>query len=226
VLIIDRNITSYFYAVVKEGFDATVTAKKILDANQTSILKAEPIEKRFFGKPVRAIRVSCKVAIETGKIAKQLRSVEGVKDCLEDDIRIPMRYLIDNNLAPCSWLEMEAHEEQSTINVKADKVYCADSVPKQLEVIDKPDLRVLSFSMISYSREGSPKPERNPVVIISTAASNGEEKQFIADENKNDEAVLEQFVDYICQFDPDVIVSFGGNSQDWNYLVKRSHRLQ
>ena len=226
MLVIDRNITAYFYAVVKEGFDATATAQKIFDANQTSIVKAEPIEKRFFGKPVQTIKVSCKVATETGKLAKQLRSVEGVKDCLEDDIRIPMRYLIDNNLAPCSWLEVEAHEEDNMVNVRADKVYCADSVPIQLGSIEKPDLRVLSFSMISYSREGSPKPERNPVVIISTAVSNGEEKQFIADENKNDKLVLEQFVDYICQIDPDVIVSFGGNSQDWNYLVKRSHRLQ
>jgi len=226
VLVIDRNITSYFYAVVKDGFDATETAKRVFDANQTSILEAEPIEKRFFGKSVWAIKVSCKVANETGKIAKQLRSVEGVKDCIEDDIRIPMRYLIDNNLSPCSWLEVEAHEEQNMVDVKADKVYCSDSVPKQLEDIDKPELRVLSFSMIRYSREGSPKPERNPIVIISTATSNGAEKQFIADENKNDKAILEQFVDYICNINPDVIVSFGGNSQDWNYLVKRSHRLQ
>jgi DNA polymerase, archaea type len=226
VLIIDRNITSYFYALVKEGFDATETAKRILVSNQTSILAAEPVEKRFFGKSVRAIKVSCKVAIETGKIAKQFRSIEGVEDCLEDDIRIPMRYLIDNNLAPCSWLEVEAHEEQNTVDVKADRVYCADAVPKQLEDIEKPELRVLSFSMISYSREGSPKPERNPIVIIATAYSNGAEKQFVADENKNDKTVLEQFINYICQIDPDVIVSFGGNSQDWNYLVKRSHRLE
>ena len=226
VLVIDKKFTAYFYVVVKEGFDAAVTAQKILEADQSSILKVEPVEKRFFGKPVLAIRVSCKVATETVKLAKQLRSVEEVKDCLEDDIRIPMRYLIDNNLAPCSWLEVEAHEQQNTVNVRADEVYCADSVPKQLENIDNPSLRVLSFSIISYSHEGSPKPERNPVVAISTATSNGEEKQFIADENKNDKPVIEQFVDYICQCDPDVIVSFGGNSQDWNYLVKRSHRQQ
>ncbi len=211
MLIIDRNFTAYFYAVVKEGFDAAATAQKILDANTTSIVKTESIQKQFFGKSVQAVKVSCKVATETGKLAKQLRNVEEVEDCLEDDIRISMRYLIDNNLSPCTWLEVEVHEEQNTVNVRVDKVYCADSVPKQLESIDKPELRILSFSMITYSLEGSPKPDRNPVVIISTATNNGEEKQFTADGGKNDKSVLEQFIDYVCLFDPDIVVSFGGN---------------
>ena len=79
--------------------------------------------------------------------------------------------------------------------------------------------------MVSYSREGSPKPDRNPVVIISTVASTGEEKQFVADDDKNDKPIIQQFVEYICQFDPDIIVSFGANTRDWDYLIKRSRRL-
>ena len=138
------------------------------------------MEKRFFGKPVQAIKVYCKVAIETEKLAKRVRSIEGVKDCLEDDIRIPMRYLIDNNLAPCSWIEAEVTEEENRLGARVDKVYCIQTTPKQIEGINKPELKTLSFSMISYSKEGSAKPDRNPVVIISTVASNGEEKQFVA----------------------------------------------
>ena len=80
--------------------------------------------------------------------------------------------------------------------------------------------------MISYSREGSPKPDRNPVVIISAVASNGEEKQFVAGDDKNDKPILQEFIEYVCQFDPDIIVSFGGNTRDWDYLIKRSHRLE
>ena len=154
-------------------------------------MKAEAVERRFFGKPVKAIKVCCKVATETVKLAKQLRSFEGVKECLEDDIRIAMRYLIDNNVAPCTWHEVEAEEEEKKSGVRVDKVYAAKSIPKQLDCVDKPHLKTLSFSMISYSREGSPKPDRNPVVIISTVASDGEEKQFIADDDKNDKPVLQ-----------------------------------
>jgi DNA polymerase, archaea type len=226
VLLIDRNFVAYFYAIAREGFDPASTAKKILEANPDLITKVELVEKRFFGKPVQAIKVYCKIAIETEKLAKRVRSLEEVKECLEDDIRIPMRYLIDNNLAPCSWIEAEVTEEENRLGARVDKVYCVQNKPKQIERINKPELKILSFSMISYSKEGSAKPERNPVVIVSTVASNGEEKQFVAEDSKNDRSVIEQFVLYLVQFNPDVLVSFGGNTQDWGYLTKRSHKMK
>jgi DNA polymerase I len=226
VLVIDRNFTAYFYAVLKEGFDPSSTAREIMKAYPSSVVNAEVAKRKFFGKPVQAIKVYCRVATETEKLAKQLRELEGVKDCLEDDIRISMRYLIDNNVAPCTWHEVEAEEEENKLGVRVDKVYAAKSIPKQLESVDNPQLKTLSFSMISYSREGSPKPDRNPVVIISTVASNGEEKQFVAGDDKNDKPILQHFVEYVCQFDPDIIVSFGANTRDWDYLIKRSRRLE
>jgi len=186
----------------------------------------EPIERRFFGKPVQAIKVYCKVATETDKLAKRVRSLEEVKDCFEDDIRIPMRYLIDNSLAPCSWLDAEVTEEENSLGARVDKVYCVQTTPEQIECINKPELKILSFSMISHSKEGSAKPERNPVAIISTVTSNGQEKQFVAEDSKNDRSVIEQFVQYLVKFNPDVLVSYGGNTQDWDYLTKRSHKMK
>jgi len=225
VLVVDRNFTAYFYAVVQEGFDPSKIAEAIMNGYASSIVKVEVAQRRFFGKPVQAIKVYCKVATETGKLAKQLRTVEGVKDCLEDDVRAAMRYLIDNNVVPCGWHEVEATEEENTEGVRASKVYAANSPPKQLDNVTVPSLRLLGFSMICYSREGSPKPHRNPVLIISTAASNGEEKQFVADEDKDDKPIIQQFINYIRQFDPDVIASYGANTVDWAYLRGRSHKL-
>lgn len=226
VLLIERNFTTYFYAVVKEGCDPSKTAAEIMNAYPTSIVKAEVEERKFFGKPVQAIKICCKVATETVKLAKALRGFEGVKECFEDDIRVAMRYLIDNDVAPCSWYEVEAEEEEKKSGMRVDMVYIAKSIPKPLSRVDKPLLKTVSFSMISYSREGSPKPDRNPVVIISTVASDGKEKQFKAGDDKNDKIILQEFIDYICKFDPDIIVSFGANAQDWDYLIKRSHILQ
>jgi DNA polymerase I len=226
VLTIDRNFAAYFYVLVKEGFDSSSIAKQITELCGSSIVKTETLERRFFGKPMQAIKVYCKVATETGKLARQLRGFEAVQDCLEDDIRIPMQYLIDNDVAPCAWHEVEVQEEASLPKVRVDMVYSACSVPKKLATVEKPALRTMSFSMVSYSREGSPKPDRNPVVVISTASSNGEEKQFVAGDDKNDQRIIEQFVQYLRQCDPDVILSFGGNTRHWEYLTKRSHRVQ
>jgi len=111
VLVIDKEVIGYFYAVVMEGFDPSKIATEIMNSYESSIVTVLIVERRFFGKPVQAIKVYCKVATETMKLAKQLRSFEGVKECLEDDIRVAMRYLIDNDVAPCAWHEVEAEEE-------------------------------------------------------------------------------------------------------------------
>jgi len=225
VLFIDRNFTAYIYAVLNKDLDPSKTAQQIRSAYADSIVNAEVVQRRFFGKPVQAIKIYCKNATETSKLAMKLRNLEEVKDCLEDDIRAAMRYLIDNDVVPCGWHEAEATEEENTQDVRADKVYALISPPKHLEDASVPPLRLLSFSMICYSREGSPKPDRNPVLMLSTVASNGEEKQFIAGEDKDDKPVIQSFIEYICEFDPDIILSYGANTVDWTYLKSRSHQL-
>ena len=140
VLVIDRNFTAYFYAMLKDGCDPAAAEKEILDSCGASIVKTEVAERRFFGKSVQAIKVYCRDAAETGKLARQLRRLEAVKDCLEDDIRAPMQYMIDNNIVPSTWLEVNVEEEASKPNVRVDKVYAACSTPKQLATVEKPAL--------------------------------------------------------------------------------------
>jgi len=225
LLIIDRNFLAYFYAVVEEGTDPAKVVEEIGKAQHPFIVKLEVVERKFFGKPLKAVRVYCKDPDAVPKYAKAFRKLEGIKDCLEDDIRYSMRYLIDNNVVPCGWHEIEATEEASTIGLQIDKVYVAKSFPKLLEETEVPQLKILGFSAICYSREGSPKPDRNPVVIISVATNRGEEKQFLADENKNDKPILEAFMSYVRDFDPEIIVGYGVNGQDWPYLNERCKRL-
>jgi DNA polymerase, archaea type len=224
VLFVDRNFTSYFYAVLHGGADGAAVAEAILLNCASSVIKAEVVSRRFFGKPVTAIKVSLKDATQTSKVARQIRKLDGVSDCYEDDIRAAMRYIIDHEVVPCSWHEVEASETENTHAVRAAKVYLINSPPRPLETSPvAPPLRLLAFSMVCYSSEGSPKPDRNPIILLSTVASNGEEKQFAAGEDKNDKPIIKAFMDYIRSFDPDVIVSYGANTIDWNYLLQRSH---
>ena len=225
VLIVERNFVAYFYAVLAGGVDALKVTEEIMNDYGASIAEAEIVERRFFGKPVTAIKVICRVATETGEVAAQIRSVQGVADCLEDDIRAAMRYSLDNNLSPCDWHEVYAESENKTVQVRANKVYVAKSPPKRLENVAVPDLRVMAFSTIYYSREGTPKSDRNPVLLLSTVDSNGEERQFTAEMGPDDKPAIEAFTQYLAKFDPDIIVSFGANTVDWSYLRGRSHTL-
>ncbi|MGB9842148.1 MAG: DNA-directed DNA polymerase [Candidatus Bathyarchaeales archaeon] len=225
VLIIDRNFVGYFYAVIAENFDPAKVLEEIRKTHNASIVTLEVASRKFFGKPVQSIKVYCRSPDETARLAKALRAVEGVEECLEDDVRFTMQYLVSNNVVPCSWHEVDAEEAENTLGVRADKIYTAKATPKLLDRHDTPALRILSFSMTCYSREGSPKPDRNPIVIISTATSSGEEKQFLAGEDRDDKPLLEQFISYIKKFDPDVIVGYGTNTVDWPYLKERNSKL-
>jgi DNA polymerase I len=225
VLIIDRNFVGYFYAVIEESFNSSKVAEEIRKTHNASIVKLEVAPRKFFGKPVQTVKVYCRNPDETTKLAKALRTLEGIQDCLEDDIRFAMQYLIANNVVPCGWHEIDAVEEENTLGIRADKIYSATSTPKLLDRHDIPPLRILSFAMTCYSREGSPKPDRNPIIILSTATNNGEEKQFLANENKDDKPLLEQFISYVQKFNPDAIVGYGTNTTDWLYLKERCHKL-
>lgn len=221
ILIIDKSLVAYFYAVLEETANSGRVVEEIRNGRFPCVSKLEIVDRKFFGKPVKAVKVYCKTPEVMPEYARGLRKLEGIKECLEDDVRFAMRYLIDNSVIPCGWHEVEVAEEAARKDVYVDKTYLARSVPKALEKTEAPPLRILGFSSIYYSKEGSPKSDRNPVVIISTAINNGERKQFVAGEDKNDKSVLADFAEYVRTCDPDIIVGYGNNKQDWSYLRER-----
>ena len=216
VVIVDKSLIAYFYAVIEETADPEAVVEAIGSKRFSNISKLEVVDRKFFGKSLKAVKVYCTTPEMMSEYAKALRKLEGVKDCLEDDIRFAMRYLVDNNVVPCSWHEVEVAEQNPRNDVCVDKMYLAKSVPKPIEKAEAPALRVLGFSSIYYSKEGSPKPDRNPVVIISTTTNKGEKKQFVADDDRKDMPILNAFVAYVQGFDPDIVVGYGNNNLDWS----------
>jgi hypothetical protein len=49
VVVIDRNFIAYFYVVVAEGFEGSQVAETIMNAYGSAIVKAEIVNRRFFG---------------------------------------------------------------------------------------------------------------------------------------------------------------------------------
>jgi len=227
ILIIDRNFLTYFYLIIKEGENPQNIIQNI-ESRKTSefpsIAKLEIVKRKYFGKPVNAVKVVCQDPDVVAKYAKAMVKIEGVKESLEDDIRYSMRYLIDNGMSPCGWHEIEVEQTKNTLGVQVDQLYFAKTFPKSIEKAEVPELRILSFSTLAYSPKGAPKPEKDPVVIISVATNTSEQAQFVA-EKADDKPILEEFVKYVKDFDPDIIVGYGVNRQDWSYLTTRAKKL-
>ena len=226
VLIIDRNFSTYFYLVVEKGQIPQTVVERVESrkAEFPYIAKLESVKRRFFGKTVNAVKVFSQNPDLVPKYAKALAKIEGVKESLEDDVRYSMRYLIDNSLCPCGWHETEVEPVETSFGAQVDKVYTAKSYPHSVEKTELPKLRILGFSTIACSSKGAPKPDKDPIAIISVATNAGEEKQFLA-EGSSDKPVIEAFVKYVRDFDPDIIVGYGTNRQDWLYLVERSKKI-
>ena len=223
VLIIDKSFQDYFYVVLKDGTSPETVIKQITKTQFPLITKTELVEKKFFGKPVKAIKVYCQNPEAMSKYAKTLQKLGGVKECLEDDLRYSMRYLIDNGMVPCGWHEIEAAESKEKRKAQVDTVYEAKTSPKHVPDPKQPKLRFLGFSIVCYGAEGTAKPDKDPVIIISIATNMGEKKQLVA-ENNDDKAILTSFIEYVRKFNPDLIVGFGTNSHDWPYLIARAKK--
>jgi DNA polymerase I len=225
ILIIDKNFQDYFHIIPNEDTTPETVIKLIQQQKQETpqITKMELADRKLFGKPTKTIKIYCQNPDIISKYAKALAKTEGVKECLEDDIRYSMRYLIDNNIVPCGWHEVEVEQTKTKTEAQVDTVYEAKTYPKHIPDPKLPNLRILGFSIICYSPKGTAKPDKNPVIIISLATNTGEEQQLLA-EDSDDKRIIESFIAFVRKFDPDIIVGFGSNQHDWQYLATRAKK--
>ena len=225
ILIVDRNFVSYFYLVLGAQENPEMVQKRAQQkqAELPFIVDSELTVRRFFGQPVYVIKVVCQDPDLVPECVKVLSRIEGVEKCLEDDIRYSMRYLVDNDVSPCGWHEIEVSEEHNSLGVQVDKVFVAKSIPKKIEKETIPQLRVLSFFAVYYASKGTPKPDRDPVLVIATVTDNGEQRQFVASGN-DDMPLLSSFIRYVKQFNPDIIVGYETNRLHWQYLAARAKK--
>jgi len=225
VLVIQKGFYSYFYAVPEENKDEIVVERiKGMREKLTHILDVDLVEKRYFGRVLKIVKVVCRDPTVVDDYAKKISRIGQVRMCLEHDIRYSMKYMIDNDVAPCGWHEVEVEETGECPDAKVDAVYLAKETPKKIEREGVPDLRILAFYPIYYSKRGSPKPEKDPVIVIATINSSGESMLFVS-ENEDDSDVIKGFVQYVREYDPDVLVGFESNQKHLLYLDKRSEVL-
>jgi len=227
LLIRDKSFRPYFYLLVTDetAIDRIVDRIKTEKSRYSGIEKIEVLEKRFFGKNVKAIRIVCRDPEIITKYAESMAKFEGVKDHVEDDLRSSLRYIVDNDLVPCGWHQVEVREEPEQTHAQVDEVFEAVKPPTPIHRIGTPLLRMLAFSIVCFSQRGAPNPSKDPVVIISTCTSDKKEKQFVA-EDSNDRKIVSDFVNYVRQYDPDVIVGYGNNKFDWPYLLGRAKLIR
>ncbi|MEM1735375.1 MAG: DNA polymerase II [Desulfurococcaceae archaeon] len=227
IVIKDKRFRPYFYAVVKEGceLDKVVSSIKSLSDPSSPILNVDVLDKKFFGKPVRAVKITTLIPEYVRKYREVIRKLDCIEDVVEADIRFSLRYVIDHDLKPCSWHIAEVREVHREPRFRVDAEFEIEGSIYSSEDTSPPsDLRILAFDIEVLSEAGSPKPHRDPVVVIGVMNSNGDVKQFIA-KDRDDREAIASFINYVRNYDPDIIVGYNSDSFDWPYLLERSKIL-
>ncbi|MEM0504979.1 MAG: DNA polymerase II [Sulfolobales archaeon] len=229
IVVRDKGFRPYFYVVPSNELELSrlINEIKRLSSVKSPITGVEVVSKKLFGRPINVIKVNTVIPEYVREYREAIKKIGGVADVLEADIRFSMRYMIDKGLFPCSWFEAEVSEVRKHPSLTVSREYELVGDFKPLNIHKPPDIKVLAFDIEVYNPRGVPRPERDPVIIIATVNSKGDVKviELSGDAARNDSRVISEFVSYIQDYDPDVIVGYNSNKFDWPYLIERSRVL-
>ncbi len=218
ILAIDRSPTPYFYLLLRKGKDANDVAQAVLKVTRSlkGILDVTIVERKYFGKSIKVPKITFKDPDPNfiNRLARKLSKIEGVEMALEDDIRFSTQYLLDTGITPCGWHELEGKEVENSLGVQVDSVWLATQPPKPVEITGIPNLAILAFTVLWCNEKAT---------IVSITTNTGEERELIADDT-HDKPVLEGFIRFIREYDPDIIFGYSSNRQ-WHNLLERVKNL-
>ncbi|MBE9391671.1 DNA polymerase II [Fervidicoccus fontis] len=221
ITLLDWRFKPYFYAILEEESNIEKVKNEVLTLVRRKEPKAsvELVEKKLYGKPVKALKIIMMIPEQVREVRDRVKNVPMVKDVLEADIRFSMRYMIDKDIKPFRWYKVPVREV-SKKKYRSAKIYEVLEDPIELEAeASFPSLKTMVFDIEVYSTTGSPRPEKDPIIIIGLM--DGGLKQFYS-ENKDDKETIKKFIEEVQKIDPDIISGYNINVFDWNYLLQRA----
>jgi len=230
VVLRDRRFKPYLYAIISEDFAsgdrlaAVIRQINSLSTPRSPIVSVEHVKKKYLGKPVDALKIVTLIPDHVREYRKEVTKIPGVRDSVESDIRFSMRYLIDNDIYPCTWHRFRVVEKSVSPGFRVQAEYEVVEALDRVDRLSLPELRVLAMDIEVYNPRGAPRPDTDPVIIISLMNSEKEVIQFTA-RGKDDRHALREFVEYVQKYDPDIVVGYNSNNFDWPYLIERCRRL-
>ncbi|ALU11603.1 DNA polymerase [Ignicoccus islandicus DSM 13165] len=225
VLLKDPRFRPYFYVLLREGVDSVSVKNEIMKLSKpkSPIISVEEVKKKYFGRPRSALKVTTVIPEYVREYRELVRTIDGVEDVLEADIRFSMRYIIDKGLKPHAWYDVKVKELGKSPVYRVDNVYEVLEDLREVHSDERPELRALSFDIEVYNKSGTPRPESDP--IISVAIATRDKVMSKVAETKSDLEVIKWFKETVLELDPDLVYGYNCNNFDWPYLIERSKRI-
>ncbi|MEM3841258.1 MAG: DNA-directed DNA polymerase [Candidatus Micrarchaeaceae archaeon] len=226
IAIYDPSFKPYFYVLPKDQsyYQEIISSKIIESGRQISPILHEDVEKSLKGTKKKFIKVYVDSPSYVPKLSSYL-SKYGT--CYESDIPFARRYSIDKNIIPLVMYSFEVEKTEKGFTLVSSE---------RSDDIGQLELNTMYFDIETYNPLGFPRPEKDPIIMISYSyVSNGKigNAVFTTKEiNKEyvktfpDEAsMIKGFIEVINKLDIDVLSGYNSANFDMKYLIERSKVL-
>jgi DNA polymerase I len=227
---IDKNFDPYFY-VVCEDIDRVLKILSKLEAGNSKPKSVEVVERTLKGRKLKVIKVSLYRQGDMSTLRHSIRGLPNVKDIFEFDLPIARRYLVDRGLVPMGGVEVKGE----IINQGGLKTLLLSSPPTPTRPIDQ-ELNIMSFDIEVYNPTGAPRPEKDPILMISLADNRGFRKLITwkdfgagldyVEVVKDERSTIERFVELVKERDVDILMGYNTDLFDFPYLQERAKQLK
>lgn len=225
IFVKDNSIKPYFYILNKVENIKEIQNIKVRDGDKIyGVAGVNELKKKYGSKSVNATRVYMNQTREINHIIKKLRNFE----LAETDIKFIKRYLTEKGIDPLVLCEVEGE----VVEDSDEGIYIqGEIIRKNSEFFKNP--RILAFDIEVYGDfSGHQKHKQDPIVTI---AFYGEDfKKVItwkkvnldyAETVKDEERLIERFVEVINDYKPDYITGYFTDGFDFPYLKLRANEL-
>ncbi len=236
VCVLEDDFRPYFYCLpedrdgskdeivdlIEEEFSGAV--EKIEEVERYLPLSYDPEKKKL-------LKIVLRSPPTVRKMREYLRGRGPVKNLYETDILFKYRYMIDNDIGGMRWIEVDGNYVDT--DVVDSKAIQAENV-KPLDMKKNVDLRYLSFDIECIAQEEGRmvEAEKDPIVLISCSFKPDYKDQknlvLVAKPGNttgkhfsDEKEMLEEFLDIVEDFDPDVITGYNVEDFDLSYLLTR-----
>tara|TARA_Y100000310_G_scaffold334089_1_gene412991 strand:+ start:5049 stop:7523 length:2475 start_codon:yes stop_codon:yes gene_type:complete len=236
ICVTDSTFSSYFWAIIEKKelvkkLKDRILATKIQETKRVAHVRAVSLEKKkHLGEEVYALKIEVNNPKDISSIREDVKKMKGVVSCVETDISLTQRYLIDKNITPLSLCVVEGEEIESNYRVKVLDAKIVS--PTEGEQLESP--KILAFDIEVYNLRRNPIDDEDPIVMISVFGSGGYQKTILwkkysgakkhVEFVRNEAEMIIRFCDIVREFNPDYLVGYFSDGFDLPYLRTRAEK--
>ncbi len=224
--VFDPSFKPYFYLVPK-GEVHEQDVMQIVVREPTGVIRPQKVEKvklSLFGKETDAFKVTASAPFEIPKLSAAASSLG---ERYEDDIPFSKRYVIDKGIEQLTCFSISVREENGKL--------AAESLAREPGARVEPN--VLCFDIETYNPLGVPRPEKDPIIMISYSYNargkrGGGVLTFkhidlpFVETLGSEVEMLERFSSLLDELDIDIVSGYNSANFDIKYMLDRAKALR